>query len=59
MCCENRTLCTLCLEIDIEVSIHLEKEQLDEDHYGQREEDYDEEEKNPKGIIQRLMERDP
>lgn len=56
LCCENGTLCTLCIGIDIEVNIHLEEELLDEDHSGQREEDYDEEAKNPKGIIQRLLE---
>lgn len=56
LCCENRTLCTLCLGIDIEVSIHLEKELQDVDHFRKREEDYDEEEKIPKGITQRLME---
>lgn len=56
LCCENRTLCTLCVGIDIEVKIHLEKELVDEDHSGQREEDYDEEANIPKGIIRRLME---
>lgn len=54
LCCENGTLRTLCIVIDIEVN--LEKELLDEDHSVQREEDYDEEATIPKGIIQRLIE---
>lgn len=49
LCCENTALCTLCMGIDIEVNINLEKDTLDEDHSGQQEEDYNEEARTPKG----------
>lgn len=55
LCCQDTAPCALCLGIDIEVNIHLEKEVQDEHHSGQDEEDYNEETRIPKGIIQCLM----
>lgn len=52
LCCENTAPCTLCMGIDIEVNINLEKDTLDEDHSGQQEEDYNEEASTPKGITE-------
>lgn len=52
LCCESTAPCTLCMGIDIEVNINLEKDTLDEDHSGQPEEDYNEEARTPKGITE-------
>lgn len=55
LCCEDRVLCALCVGIDIEVIIHLEKDSQDEDHSGQHQEDDDEGASSRKGIMQRWM----
>lgn len=55
LCCQDTTQCALCLGIDTEVNIDLEKDVQDELHSGQDEEDYNEETRIPKGIIQCSM----
>lgn len=50
LCCENTAPCTLCMGIDIEVNIDLEKDTLDEDHSGQQKEDYNEDVRTTKGM---------
>lgn len=55
LCCQDTASCALCLGIDTEVNIHLEKDLQDEHYSGQDEEDYNEETRIPKGIIQCLI----
>uniref|UniRef100_UPI0037E941E6 interleukin-17 receptor C n=1 Tax=Semicossyphus pulcher TaxID=241346 RepID=UPI0037E941E6 len=43
LCCSDRAPCTLCLLIDTEIHIHVDKDMEDESHSGNDEEDYGEE----------------
>ncbi|XP_070758554.1 uncharacterized protein il17rc isoform X2 [Enoplosus armatus] len=52
LCCKDREPCTLCLEIDTEIDIQLDKHMEDEGHSGLDEEDYSgEETRNPKASV--------
>lgn len=50
LCCKDRAPCTLCMIIDIEINVTLDKDSEDEAIYGD-EYDYSENTSNAKGII--------
>lgn len=51
LCCKARKMCKLCLVVDAELYIQLQKDRIDEGSAGPDEEDYSKETSNPRGII--------
>lgn len=50
LCCKDRAPCTLCMIIDVEINVTLDKDSQDEATY-EDEYDYSEHTSNAKGII--------